>query len=225
MFLFGASQVELVVKNLSARAGDVRDGGSVPGLGRYPGGEHGNPFQYSCLENPRDRGTWQAIGHRFAKSQTQLKQLSTQHVVVQLLSCVWHFATPWTAAHQTPLFSTISWNLLKFMSIELVMLSNHLILCCPFSFYLPSFPASGSFPMNQLFASGGQSNEASASVSVLPTNIHDWFPLGLTGLISLQSAGLSRFFSSTTFQKHQFFGTQSSLWSNSHISTGLLEKP
>ena len=64
------------------------DPGLIPGLGRYPGGEHGNPFQYSCLENPRDRGTWQAIGHRFAKSQTQLKQLSTQHVVVQLLSCV-----------------------------------------------------------------------------------------------------------------------------------------
>ena len=161
-----------MVKKLSASAGDVRDGGSIPGLGRYPGGEHGNPFQYSCLENPRDRGTWQAIVHRFAKSGTQLKQLSTQHiVVVQLLSCVCHFVTPWTAAHQTPLFSTISWSSLKFMSIELVMLSNHLILCHPFFFYCQSFPASGSFPVNQLFTLGGQSNGASASVSVLPVNI------------------------------------------------------
>ena len=199
LFLFGASQVELVVKNLSVSAGDVRDGGSIPGLERYPGGEHGNPFQYSCLENPRDRGTWQAIVHRFTKSWTQLKQLSTQHiVVVQLLSCVWYFATPWTAAHQTLLFSTISWSLLKFMSIRLVMLSNHLILCCPFSFYLQSFPASGSFPVNQLFASGGQRIGVSASAPILPMNIQGWFPLGLTGWISSQSKGLLRVFSSNS---------------------------
>ena len=97
----------------------------------------------------------------------------------------------------------------------------------PFSSRLPSFPASGSFPMNQLFASGGQSigASASASASVLPMNIQDWIPLGLTGLIALQSRGLSRVFSNTTVQKHQFFSTQSSLWSNSHIHTWLLEKP
>ena len=87
------------------------------------------------------------------------------------------------------------------------------------------FPASGSFPVSQLFASGGQSIEASVSASVLPMNIQGWFPLELTCLISLQSKGLSRVFSSTTVQKHHFFCTQSSLWSNSHIRTWLLEKP
>ena len=94
----------------------------------------------------------------------------------------------------------------------------------PFS-YLQSFPASGSFPMSCLFASGGQSIGDSASASVLPMNIQGRFPLGLTGLISLQSKGHSRVFSNTTVQKHQFFGTQPSLWSNSHIHTWLLEKP
>ena len=92
-------------------------------------------------------------------------------------------------------------------------------------FCLQSFPASGSFPVSQLFASGGQTIGVSASASVLPMNIQDWFPLGLTGWISLQSKGLSTVFSSTTIWKHQFFGTLSSLWSNSHIHTWLLEKP
>ena len=90
---------------------------------------------------------------------------------------------------------------------------------------LQSFPASGSFQMSQFFASGGQSIGVSASASVLPMNIQDWFPLGWTGWISLQSKGLSRVFSNTTVQKHQFFSTQPSLWSNSHIYTWLLEKP
>ena len=93
----------------------------------------------------------------------------------------------------------------------------------PFS-CLQSFPASGSFPMSQFFASGGQSIGVSASAPVLPKTIQDWFPLGWTGLISLQSKGLSRVFSNTTVQKHQFFGTQLSSWSNSHIHTWLLEK-
>ena len=78
----------------------------------------------------------------------------------------------------------------------------------PFSSLLQSFPAPGSFPMSQLFTSGGQSIGVSASALVLPMNIQDWFPLGLTGLISLQSKGLSRVFSNTTVQKHQFFGAQ-----------------
>ena len=81
----------------------------------------------------------------------------------------------------------------------------------PFSSHLQSFPASGSFQMNQLFTAGGQSIGASASTSVLPMNIQDWFPLGLTGRISLQSKGLSRVFSNTTVQKHQFFSAQLSL--------------
>ena len=94
----------------------------------------------------------------------------------------------------------------------------------PVSSCLQSFPASGSFPVSQFFPSGGQRIGVSASASVLPVNIQDWFPLGLTGWLSLPSKGLSRAFN-TTVQKHQFFGTQSSLWSNSHIHTWLLEKP
>ena len=95
----------------------------------------------------------------------------------------------------------------------------------PVSSRLHSFPASGSFPMSQFFTSGGQSIGVCASASVLPMNIQDWFPLGLTSLISLLFKGLSRIFSNTTVQKHQFFGTQLSLSSNSHITTWLLEKP
>ena len=82
----------------------------------------------------------------------------------------------------------------------------------PFSSCPQSLPASGSFPMSQLFASGGQSIGVSALASVLPMSIQDWFPLGLTGLVCLQSKGLSRVFSNTTVQKHQFFGAQLSLW-------------
>ena len=94
-----------------------------------------------------------------------------------------------------------------------------------FSSCLQSLPASGSFQMSQFFAYGGQSIGISTSASVLPMNIQDWFPLGWTGWISLQSKGLSRVFSNTTVQKHQFFGAQLSLWFNSHIHTWILEKP
>ena len=95
----------------------------------------------------------------------------------------------------------------------------------PFCFCPQSFPASGSFPMSQLFAWGVQSIWVSASASVLPMNTQDWSPLGWTAWISLQSKGLSRVFSSTTVQKHQFFGAQPSSQSNSHIHTWPLEKP
>ena len=111
---------------------------------------------------------------------------------------------------------TISWSLLIFMSINLVMPPNHLILYCLFSFCFPSFPASGSFLMSCLFTSDGQSIRVSASALVLSINIQGWFPLGLTSLISLQSTGLLRVFS-TTIRKHQFFGAQPSIWSNTHI--------
>ena len=93
----------------------------------------------------------------------------------------------------------------------------------PFSSCPKSFPASESFPMSWLFSSGDQSIGASASASVLPVNIQGWFPLKLTGLISLQFKGLSRVFSNTKIQKYQFFSTQPSLWSNSHKHTWLLE--
>ena len=95
----------------------------------------------------------------------------------------------------------------------------------PFSSCLQAFPVLESFLMSWLFASGGQSIGASASASVLLVNIQDWFPLGWTGLFSLHSKGVSRIFSNTIIQKHQFFGAQPSLQSNSHICTWLLEKP
>ena len=133
------------------------------------------------------------------------------------------FATPWTEARQASLSFTISQNLLKLMCIDSVMPSSHLILFVPFS-CLQSFPASESFPVSWLFASGDQSIGASGSASVLPVNIQGWFPLRLTDLISLLSKGLSRAFFNTTVQKHQFFNAQPSLWSNSHICTWLLEK-
>ena len=95
----------------------------------------------------------------------------------------------------------------------------------PFSSSLQSFPASGSFPKGQFFGLGDQSIGVSPLPSVLPMNIQYWFPLGLTGLISLVSKRLSRVFSSTTVQKHWFFCTQPFLWANSHICTWLLEKP
>ena len=134
---------------------------------------------------------------------------------VQSLSHVRLLATPWIAACQASLSITNSRSLLKLRSIESVMPSNRLI---PFSSRLQSFPASESFQISQFFTSGGQNIGVSASTSVLPMNIQDWFPLGLTGWISLLSKGFSRVFSNTTVQKHQFFSSQLSLYSNSHYS-------
>ena len=135
------------------------------------------------------------------------------------------FAIPWIAARQASLSITNSWSLLKLMPIESVMPSSHLILCHPL-LLLPSIVTSiRSLPMSQLFASRGQSIGISASASVLPVNTQDWSPLGWTGWISMQSKGLSRVFSNTTVQKHQFFSAQLSSQSNSHIHTWPLEKP
>ena len=122
-----------------------------------------------------------------------------------LLSCVRLFATPWTAAHQASLSVVNSQSLLKLMSIESVMSSNHLILCHPLLLPPSIFPSIRSFQMSQFFTSGGQSIGVSTSKSPFPMNIQDWLPLGRTGWISLQSKGLSRVFSNTTVQKHQFF--------------------
>jgi len=129
--------------------------------------------------------------------------------------------SPWTVACQAPLSSTISSNTCPLSWWCYIAISSSVT---PLSFLLPSFPALGSFLMSQLFASGGQSIGASASRSVLPMNIQGWFPLVLTGWFSLQSKGLSRVFSNTTVQKHQFFGDKPFLWSRSHIRSYLLEK-
>ena len=144
-------------------------------------------------------------------------------VVVRLPSHAQLFATPWTAAHQASLSITISRSLPKFMSITSMMPSNHLILCRSLLLLPSIFPSiRQSFPVSQLTASGGQ--RIGASASVLPMNIQGWFPLGLTGLISLLSKGLSRVFSNSLIQKHQFFGIQPSLWFNSHIYTQPLKR-
>ena len=144
---------------------------------------------------------------------------------VQSLSCVRLFATSWTAARQASLSITNSRSLPKPMSIESVMSFNHAIPFVPFSSCPQSFPTSGSFQMIQLFVSGGQNIGVSASTSVLQMNTQDWFHLGWTGWISLQSKGLARVFSNTTVQKHRFFCAQLSFWSISHIHRWPLEKP
>ena len=144
---------------------------------------------------------------------------------VQSLSHVQHFATPWTAPHQAYVSITNSQNLLKLMSIESVIPSNHHILCCPLLLLPSMFPSIRVFSSESAVCIRWPKFGASASASVLLMNIQDWFPSGLTGWISLQSKGLSRVFSNTTVQKHQFFGAQLSLWSSCHMHTWLLEKP
>ena len=127
---------------------------------------------------------------------------------VQLFSHVQLFATPWTSTRQASLSITNSRSPPKPMSIELVMPSNHLFLCRPLLHLPQYFPASGSLPMSQLFASNAKNIGSSVSTSVFPMNTQDWYPLGWTGWISLQSKGLSRVFPNTTVQKYQFFGSQ-----------------
>ena len=145
-------------------------------------------------------------------------------VVVQFLSRVWLFVTPWTVGRQAPLSSAISRSLLK--HIPLNWWCHPTISSTVSSSYCPqSYPASGSFPKSQLFTSRSQSIGTSASASVLPVNIQGWFSLGWTGFVSLQSKGLSRVFSSTAVGKQLFFGAQPSLWSTLHMHTWLLEKP
>ena len=144
---------------------------------------------------------------------------------VQSRSGVWLFAIPWTAACQASLSITNSQNLLKLKSVDSVMQFNHLILCRPLLLPPSIFPSIRVFPNESVLCIGGQSIGASASASVLPKNTQDWSPLGWTGWISLQSKGLSRVFSNTTVRKHQFFGAQPSLWSNSLVHTWPPEKP
>ena len=142
---------------------------------------------------------------------------------VQPLSRVWLFATPWTAARQASLSFTISQSLLKLMPTESVIPTNYLVLCHPL-LLLPSIFSNIRFFSNKL-AFCIRWPSIGASASALPMNIQDWFPLQLTDLISLLSKGFSRVFSNTTVPKQQFFDTQLSLQSNSHIHAWLPEKP
>ena len=189
----------------------------IPGSGRCPGVGNGTPLQYSCLGHPMNRreepGGLQSMGlqshrHDWATESTHALQLSDhfsrsvmayslrphglQHIRLPCPS-----PAPRTCSNSCP----SSWWCHPTISSSVV----------PFFSCLQSFTASGSFPRSQFFASGGQSIGVSASTSVVPMNIQDWFPLGLTGWISLQSKELSRVFSSTIVQKHQFLGAQLSL--------------
>ena len=146
-------------------------------------------------------------------------------VVVQLLSHVRLFATPRTATRQASLSFTIFQSLLQHMSIEPVMSSNHLILYRPLLLLHSIFPTIMVFANELALCIRWPKYWSSVSASVLPMNIQDWSPLGLSGLISLQFKGLSTVFSNITVQKHQFFGAQPSSQSNSHIHTWPQEKP
>ena len=186
-----------------------------------------NSYFKNCIFYLWCKPLWFVVLSRKGMHTFKTFPLQSQFSSVQLLSHVWLFATQWIAAHQDSLSSiTNSRNLLKPMSIELVMPSNHLILCHSL-LLLPLIP-----PSIRVF-----SNEStlrmrwpkywsfSFSISRTSVNTQDWFSLGWTGWISLQSKGLPRVFSITTVQKHQFFGAQLSSQSNSHIHTWQLEKP
>ena len=199
---------------------------NVGDLDLTPGGAHGNPFQYSCLENPHGKrrlehsSLWGCrVCHDWATKHNtvQTKDWASKGVQVVKFSSVqfslpiWLFATPQTAAHQASLSIPNSWGLLKLRSTESVMPSNHLILCRPLLLPPSIFPSSKVFSNGSILHIRCQSIGVSASVSVFPVNTQNWFPLGWTGWISLQSKGLSRVFSNTTVQKHQFFSAQLSL--------------
>jgi len=183
----------------------------------YRWGGHDNPLLYSCLENPTERGTWKAIVHGVAKSLRRLSDWTYRHIYiythryiyipVSQFSCtvVCNFLWPHGLQHTRPPCPSPTYEVYP-KSCPLSRwchptISSSIV---PFS-HLQSFPTSGSFQMSQFFASGGQSIGVSSSESVLPMNIQDWFPFRWTGLITLQSKGLSRVFSNTKSQKHQFF--------------------
>ena len=164
---------------------------SIPGLARSPGEGKGNPLQYSCLGNPMDRGScglkelikterlnWTELN--WATNTLTLGLVYLFSRSVQSLSHVWLFVTPWTTVRQASMTITNSQSLLKHKSIESVMPSNHLILCHPILLLPSVFPSIRVFPISQSSALGGQSIGVSASPSVLPMNIQDWFPLRLT---------------------------------------------
>ena len=154
----------------------------------------------------------------------QLQLLSVQFSLVQSLSHVQLFVTPWTVVCQVSLSFTISLSLFKLMTFESMMPTNHIIICWPL-LLPPVFPSIRVFS-NELALCIRWPKYWSFSYRISPfKNIQGWFLLGLTGLISLQSKGLSRMFSRTTVQKHQFFHAQPSLWSNTHIHTWQLEQP
>ena len=189
-------------KNLSANAGDAI---SIPRSGRSLEEEMATHSSILAWDSP-----WTEEPGGLQSTESQRVGHCWVGWLVQPPSCVWFFTTPWTAAPQTSLSPTISQSLPKFMSIELVMPPNHLIVCHPLLLLPLICPASGFFPVSQLFPSGGQSIAASALI--LPKSIQGWLPFGLTGLISLLFKGLSRVFASSSkasvLQRSAFFIVQ-----------------
>ena len=192
--------------------------GFNPWVGKTPWRRDWLPTQYSCLESSMDRRAWRARVHAVAKRQIQLTFTEWPNAVLWIsLVQFSHLVVsdslrPHEPQHARPPCPSptprVYSNPCPLSRWCHPVISSSVI---PFSSHLQSFPASGSFQMSQLFASGGQSIGVSASPSVLPMNTQDWSALGWTGWISLQSKGLSRVFSNTTLQKHQFFLTQLSL--------------
>ena len=224
-----------MVKNLPANPRAVRDVGLLFGLGRALGGGNGNPLQCSCLENSMVRGAWWATVHGFSKSWTWLSDFHFPEnrgsyqsnalwpmLSVQLSSVTQSCPTLCDPMNRIMPGLPVHHQVLEFTQTHVHRVGDaiqpfHPVV--PFSSCPQSLPASGSFPMSQLFTWGDQSTGVSAPASVLPMNTQDWSPLGWTGCTSLQSKGLSRVFSNSTVQKHQFFGAQLSSQSNSHIHT------
>ena len=163
-----------------------------------------------CLSSVFPTRVWSGGDCLLRHPWSEVKVLVAQFNSVQSLSRVWLFATPWTAAHQASLSITNTQSLLKLMSIESVMPSNHLTLC-PLLLLPSVFPSIRVFSNESALRIRWWSIGVSASASVLPINIQDWFPLRWTGWISLQSKGLSRVFPKTAVQKHQFCSTKVSL--------------
>ena len=191
-------------KELACYAGDL---GSIPGLGRFPGEGKGYPLQYSCLENSMDFIVYSIV--QFSSVPQSCLSLCDP------MDC----STPGLPVHhQLPEFTQTHVHCISDTA-------NHLIPCRSLLLLPSIFPSIRVFSNESALCIRWQSIGVSASASVLPMNIQDWFPLGWTGWFSLQSKGLSSVFSNTTVQKHQFFGAQLSSQSNSHIHTWLLEKP
>ena len=186
------SQVVVVIKNPPANVGDMK-GGFDLWLGKIPW-----------------RRAWQSIPVLLPGESHGQRSL-VGYSSVQALSHVWLFVTPWTEAHQAFLSIADSWSLFKLMSIKLVMPSNHLLLWRPLLLPPLNFPSIRVFSNESVLRIRWPKYWASALASVLPMKIQDWFPLGFTGWISLQSKGLSRIFSKITVQRHQFFGAHLSL--------------
>ena len=215
-----------VVKNPPTSAEDM---GSIPGLERSPGEEHGNPLQCYCLENSMDGGAWQTTVFGVTRGQIQLsnrsRHSSVQFSSVQSLSRVQLFATPGIAACQASLSITNAQSSPRLTSIDSVMPPSHLILCHPLLLRPPIPPSIRVFSNESTLRMKWPKYSAPASASFLPKKSQGWSPSEWTGWISLQFKGLSRVFSNITVQKHQFFGAQPSSQSNSHIHTWPQEKP